>query len=69
MEILTTQREIQVPASRQKYFCIVQSLVFQLHTITSAYFSVRTWDHRQTIRLFMGIKYMNSFYIVSLMVF
>ena len=29
-------------------------------TITSAYFSVQTLDHRQTIRLFMGIKYMYS---------
>ena len=65
MKIFKTQREIQAPALRQKYFCMMQSLIFQLHTITSAYFSVRTWDHHQTIRLFMGIKYMYSFYIVT----
>ena len=69
MKIPKMERVIQGLASRQKYFRMMQSLVFRLRNITSAYFSVRTWNYYQTICLFMGIKYMYSFYIVPLMVF
>ena len=69
MKIPKTERVIQELASKRKYFCMMQSLVFRLRNITSVYFSVRTWNHRQTIRLFMGIKYMYSFYMVPVMVF
>ena len=50
MKILKTQREIQAPAMRQKYSCMMQFLVFRLRTITSTYFKVQTWDHCQRIR-------------------
>ena len=69
MKIPKTERVIQELASKRKYFCMMQSLVFRLRNITSAYFSVRTWNYCQTIRLFMGIKYMYSFNMVPLMVF
>ena len=74
MKTLKIQLEVATsasiePASRQKYFCMMQSLIFQLRDITSAYFSVQTWDHRLTICLFMGIKYVYSFYIITLIVF
>ena len=64
MKIPKTERVIQELASKRKYFCMMQSLVFRLRNITSAYFSVQTWSHRQTICVFMGIKYMYSFYMV-----
>ena len=69
MKIPKTERVIQELPLKQKYFCMMQSLAFRLHNITSAYFSVQTWNHRQTICLFMGIKYMHSFYMVPQMVF
>ena len=69
MKISKTERVIQELASKWKYFCMTQSLFFRLHNIPSAYFNVWTWNYRQTIRLFMGIKYMYSFYMVPLMVF
>ena len=65
IKIPKTERVIQELASKQKYFCMMQSLVFRLRTITSAYFSVRTWSYHQMICLFMGIKYMYSFYMVA----
>ena len=69
MKIPKTEQVIQELASKQKYFCMMQSLVFQLRNITSTYVSVWTWSHRQTICQFMRIKYMYSFYMVPLMVF
>ena len=35
---------------------MMQSLVFGLCIITSAYYSLRKWDHLQMNRLFMGNK-------------
>ena len=51
MKILKIQQEIKAPALRRKYFYMMQSYIFRLRDITSAYFSVQTWDPRQVICL------------------
>ena len=37
-------------------FCMMQSLIFGLRIITSAYYSLWKWDHLQTNRFFMESK-------------
>ena len=59
----TGQQEIQALTSHRKQlifmsFCMMQSLAFGLCIITSAYYSLRKWDHLQMNCLFMGSKTM-----------